>query len=311
MAPEPFAGVQIGSIDVSVMTDDDMRDVFEAWYDTWWENQVEFIAFDDKGTELTTIGFYPIIVKFDDGSSYEFISFDFEKNISEALEYGKSGSPLNRLFAQAKLLASSGYTMDAEVFIDEVELKRTLQEELENYESGHRNATFIWGDSSSTDPDIQEESDGNSFDYESAIATTKGNLAVLDASSISINRSHVDPSITVDDLTKLLPKVESLKAYFPMTISYNDSRIDCNRTWKLDWNDIYQAIQAEISDNNELQFYAMNHQSLIPFWEVIEEKVNIQSKDAKFQVDENGKVQQFQASEKGFEVDRDTTLKSI
>lgn len=302
-----FHGVSIGPVDVGGLKKDDAKTLLETWHDNWWNEQMNYAAYDENGEQLTTVDFYPLVVVEGNGQSYEFIWFDLEKMFDNAYQQGRASSLLSRVFNQIYLLIRP-VSLDAVVTVEDDHLRQVLRLELSEFESLPQDAKFELS-SPQADPEVFSEQSGNTFDYESAIAQTKDQLIRMGKGVIPIYRSSANAEIVEADVAVALEQLESLESSFPLKLEYLDERIGFERKWTLRWDDVYQSFLADKTDDGAslmLSGYNMDD-----YWEAVERLVNVKSMDAKFAIGEDNKVEQFQPSQKGYEFNRDETARVI
>lgn len=299
-----FNGIFIGGLDIGGLKKDQARQVLETWHDGWWADKMRYDIYNEQGKKLSTVEFQPIVSSSD--QSYQFVYFDLDAMMNEAYRYGRSPSVFLRAKNQLMLLFHP-VTFNAIVEVDDNRLDEILHLELEDMETLPEDASFelVF----QNDPVIISETDGNTFDYQKAIAETKRALLAFDAKPIRMDRSRTFAAITTEDVQSALPLLESIQSVFPIDFAYYDDRIGIDREWSLAWIDASKALV--VTKEGQEASIALGEIGLAPFWEKIEAAVNIEASDAKFTIAEDKKVEQFQPSRKGYALDREHSLDEL
>ncbi len=296
----------VGPIDLGGLTKQEAQDVLETWQQQWWSNQLQYSVQDEQGRELTSISFFPLIViDAGEGNSQEFIWYDVPAMVDQAYMRGKASS----LFSQFVREMNFGHkiTLQPVVEIDETQLEEVLALELASFETLPVNAELDWRNATS-EPKVVSEQQGNIFDYQKAIADTREQLIAMEIGEVVIHRKAAMPEIDAEHAQKALASIDSVKEQFPLTLVYQDPVIDLERSWTVHWNDIYKSIQPLPGEEMVL---GLAH-TIDSVWEDIEEEVNAEAENARFEIDEETKkVQQFQTSSSGYMLQREETLNNI
>lgn len=306
-----FHGVSVGPLDIGGLKKDEAFQVLETWHDQWWSNEMRYEVYDEQGKKITAVSFLPIIVTEGAGQSVEFIEFDIQQMLENAYAYGRSDHILDRIISQLQLVVSP-QRLDGVVRVDEEQLQEVLSLELAEYETLPVNATFEFNGSKS-EPIIISESEGNTFDYALAISQTVDSLKRLDTSHFEIRRSATEPDVYTADVKEALTDYDTLEDLFPLVVSYHDPKIDFERDWRLTWREAQSDIKViQYADGDSvLHSLGFDADAITSYLERIEADVNREAKDAKFSVGEDGKVEQFQPSQDGYEVLREETIMAI
>lgn len=302
-----FHGVSIGGVQVGGLKLHEARSVLETWHDKWWADQLVYDVYDENGSKITTIDFQPLIVSEGSGQSYQFISYDLEAMLEQAHDYGRDPSMAKRIWNQAVSLLEE-QSFQGVMEFDEKQLQRVLELELEDYETMPQDAQIVFATAESA-PEVTEELSGNTFNYRQAILDTYNQLMRLESAPVAINRAFTEASISADDAEQALAQLESIKSVFPMSVTYFDDRIGFDRNWTIRWADMYEAVSVvTIEEQKQLGF---SPEGMETVWERFENVINEDSQDAKFEINEDGKVQQFLPSQKGYKVNREATIASV
>lgn len=298
-----FHGVWIGPLDIGGLKRTEAKEILGTWHDQWWSSELSYNVLDEQGKPLTSLNFYPILVSESASQSIEYIQFDLDAMLFQAYQYGRDPSLVKRLLNQLALL-SKKKTIPAIVEIDKEQLEEILVSELEEYQTLPVNASFEL--SRSGEPVLISESQGNTFNFDQAIATTESSLIAMETSSIKLVRTVTDPEVYSSDVQVALEQLDAYKSLFPIDVTYHDPRIDFARDWKLKFSAIQEALHVDTTDANEAVI-ALDATKLDGVYSVYESVINVDPNNAKFAIDENGKVEQFEPSQKGYVFDRDAT----
>jgi vancomycin resistance protein YoaR len=302
-----FHGVWVGPLDLGGYTRAEAKDVLSTWHDQWWADELQYTVLDEQGKQLTSLDFYPLLVTEDASESVEFVQFDLDQMLWNAYQHGRDESIVKRIVNQISLLANNK-VLEASIEIEKETLIEVLQYELESFETHPVNAGFEL--SKSGEPILISESQGNTFDYEAAVEATEGALIVMNRKAVEIHRTVTNPTVHTDEVKVALESLTAFEEAFPVRVAYLDPRIDFERYWNISFAEVRDALSVSVTEEGESKI-ALQLDGLESVIDRFESIVNSESNDAKFSVGEGGKVEQFQPSQQGYEVNHEQTLTNL
>lgn len=302
-----FHGIHVGPLELGGMKRSQAENLLEKWHQDWWEEQLNYIVYDEEGNELKKVDFYPIVVSDGSSQSYEFVYFDLEEMLNRAYNQGRHPSLFKRLFNQLRMLNDPVY-FDAIVKVDETTLRDVLELEVSEFETKPENAAIEMA-SASAAPVVVSENEGNTFDYEKAIAETKEQLIRMEKVAVEVSRARTPAKISSADINGALEGFEEFKNSFPAELTYHDQRIDFQRSWNLTWQEAYLSLTVVRKEDKPR--LALDAGQLERLLDRIRLEVDIESQDAKFTIGEDERVEQFQPSQKGYQLDAEATVAAL
>ncbi len=300
-----FPNIHYDGLDLGGLTRLEASVVLEQWREDWWTKQLEFVAKDETGKELSTIRLSPVVVDDTNSQSHEIVWYDLDRMLSQAFEQGHSKPALLRMvtLAHAFFVETS---LVPRVELNRPELENFLQKRLAEFETqpveaglSNRSAYFR--------PQVITEQAGNTFDYSQAITDVEHMLISMKAKPITISRSHREPRLSAADATQALESYPVFVARFPVTITYDDPAAGFVRRWDIYWPSVFAALTVQKGEDGIARL-ALDPKKLDALWAPIETAVNVGAANAKFEIGEDKKVKEFEPSKRGAAVDRAQTF---
>jgi vancomycin resistance protein YoaR len=287
-----YPGVYVGFVDVSGMTENQIASLLSSYEESINKGELTVKA-DGKSFALS-----PIITS---ASNSDFakpiIDFNFENIPSQALRVGRDGNFFESLITPLRLrILPRNISID--YLIDETEIKNILSLNFGELEKPAKNASL---EIRNNKLQITNEETGMIFDYEKAIETLHQRIETLKTDTISLNLETVSPTITKSEAQIILNnKQNTLNSLEKITITFEE------KTWEISPEDIRSWLDFQY-DNNELTLGISKEKAEL-FINKLTEEINVPAKEPKFELNDAGRVTEFQSSQDGKELNVDATL---
>ena len=252
------------------------------------------------------------------GLAYELWSYDSQKIIEELYSFGRGKNWLNNILDQLRLVFVKS-TLTANFQINELAIKKVLEENFSGLASPAQNAKFGFSDGTIS---IIPEEKGEIFDYFSVISLLKQRLSKIENSKITLTLMSDNPKITLMEAENLLPEAQELLNLAPLKLSFSPPIFYTGRKqfykseWRIDRNCLEKWIEIKYSNENigdtgiKKIYLGINKKIVGEYLLGIAKTINIPAQDAKFAMID-GKVVEWQSSADGFVLDIAETLDHI
>jgi vancomycin resistance protein YoaR len=309
-----YPHVRFAHLDIGGLTRAEAATFLETWQDEWWKEELKYAARDEMNKELTTVKFFPILVAEGSGQSHEIVWYDIESMLDKAFAVGRSSDGVShsrpRKILALLQAAVSEQALEPVVVMDEDQLQAVLRLKLADYETSPRDASLVWR-SAYQRPSIVTEEAGNTFDYVAATNETKAMLLEMRSRTIAVHRAHREPKITTEEANNALAGLAELQQRFPVTMTYRDELFNVDRTYELSWPSVYASLQVLKPEERSEAVLALAPDALSSFFAGIENQVNVEPQNAKFEIAEDNKVKQFEPSRTGYTLNREHSIQAI
>ncbi|MCG2693717.1 VanW family protein [Candidatus Parcubacteria bacterium] len=226
----------------------------------------------------------------------EIIKFNVEETVNKLYEVGRHPyNPLLNLKDTIDVLVAKK-EIKAKVEFEKNNLSQYFQENLKEYEVPSKNASMQFdGDKI----EITNEIVGSQINYDNLISIIEAQLALLERPYAAVNIIPKSPTIRKYEIADRIEDIEQALARTPFKIKFKDT------VWEITKADLKKMLQFE--KINDVAVLAISKNDFEKFTEEIKQEVNVPAKEAKFVIDENGKVKEFQTSQLGIALDGEGT----
>lgn len=276
-----FPGVTIGSRPVGGLTAAAALEQLKQ-VDQQLHNAGVIFSYQDR-----TISVTPVVISVGDPDlAKELLAFDWQRTVEAALAVGRGGSWPQNSWQQLRVRIA-GYRVPVSYYLNREELLATLRTNFSEFEQPPENARLvIEGDQFRVEP----ERAGRLFNYDQAISRLEASIEELEFTPITLTLEPVEPTIKQENTGSAVNSLERILARPALTVTADGARWQVSRDELISWLE-FQTV------GNEL-LIGLNKEKVLAFFEPIAAAVNVEGKDAKFQL-EGERVVAFQASQDG------------
>lgn len=300
-------GVMIGNVVIGGMDSNELTGFLQTMNDKFFAEGIIF-SFELKD-EKDSLIVYPIVAE--DGVVSELMRIDIEKEVRRLVDYGKDEGFFVRLFKTIFSRFQKTHLVVENIEIEEEKVVEEVRDHAAKYEKEPQDATIVI---INTDPlryDITSSSPGVGFNYDNIGKEIINQWSVLKMPEITMKLTEKNPLTTEEDLRKIEDRLVNVIENGSITLNYVDPHTKREYNWVLSINDI--IVRLEVQDVEESGFgFGLSQELIIDYLEDnVAEVINIEAQDAKFEIDENGKVKAFQGSRPGLAINLEETYKVI
>ena len=234
-----------------------------------------------------TISVTPIVISVADPDlAKELLVFDWRRTVDEAMAVGRGGNWLEDIWQQLRLRLA-GYRVSVRYSLNRDELLATLRTNFSEFEQPPENAKLV------IEVDgfqVLPEQAGRLFNYDQAVAQLAADIEDLEFRPITLALEPVEPAIKKENTGSVVNSLERILARQALTVTADGQRWQISRDELVSWLE-FQTASRELT-------IGLNKEKVGAFFEPIATAVNVEGRDAKFQL-EGERVVAFQASQDG------------
>lgn len=299
-----YPGVYAGHYHVGSMTRSDLDNFIETINNRLSKEGINLdVTVDDKKTALR------IDTVASGGEAAELVKLDSYALWQTAFEIGREGSWATRLFGPLYYRIHD-INLNVPVKVDWLNLMSLLKDNLDNKVDKPRNANVLIASFAPLNYSVVSEQSGLEFEYEKIIKQIQTNLSQLYLGNIPVTATQFEPAIKFADAQKASENLATVLEYGDLGLNYVDPQTKARRDWPLTSAQYGSWIEV-IKDENQQPIFILNQEKVKTYLESLRPLVDRPAQDAKFSVDEKGKVKEFQGSQTGLTINADKTYADL
>lgn len=298
-----YPAVSIGELKVGGLSANAARLKLNSKIDDLNENGFVFIL----GNKMATI--LPLVTSWEGDLAYPVISFDAEKSLAIALNYGHSQNFFNNLKdSVAALLFSHNFPLFYN--INEDELKKMLISRFAELAKPAENAKLIYATDASglIKFNVTKEKVGEAIDYDAGIKALENRLIKLDRSPITLVTKNEYPTISAEGLLNIDTKAQQILARTPIMLYYDENVWTVAKKQVIPW--LY--LESNRNGSSEEKATASLNPDIIAAYlkEKIAPQIDQEPIEAKFSM-ANDRITEFQPSQDGEQLNLSSSTQKI
>ncbi|MBT4153960.1 MAG: VanW family protein, partial [Candidatus Magasanikbacteria bacterium] len=303
-----FPGVHIGEVPIGGMSEEEVTRYLQDMNDRLISEGWEFTVDAPQGQETFTI--LPVYVS--GSNSVELMTIDVESEVAVLLRTGKEGHVFARAFAALRHRISQPQIALSHITADVERIEESLSIRLEPLETLAQPATL----DITLEPftyTIVSSSPGIAFDTSNVIDTLKDSWKTLKTPHVQIAAIVDEPSALEEEFVPILDRLETVMGHGDLLLSYTEPITSIERTWRITRQNMVDWLTvSDLEDDEQGAAFSLSIASTTLFLEEqVAPVVNVEPRNAKFEVSDTGRVTMFQASRPGVEIASEETLLAI
>ncbi|MDP2693136.1 MAG: VanW family protein [bacterium] len=300
-------GLHIGSVAVGGMTETELKNFLQSMNDKLLSDGLHF-SFNFKGEKKPFL-LQPVIVIED--NAIELMYIDIDSEVERIMNYGKDNELLFRAIEFEKMRFSKPSLKLQNITADKDKLIYEISGKLAQYEVKPANASIKINSVSPLSYEITSSSVGNVYLYDETVTKLIFAWSLLEVPDVLINNREVLPTVSESDVENIVGRLESVFDNGNISLTYKEPETKKSREWLIETSKIAEWLEVQNVSERNLAF-GLNKDAVVDYLEtMVALKINIESRDAKFEVDADGKVVEFQGSRAGIILDVDETYKAL
>ncbi len=243
-----------------------------------------------------------------DGGAFDLATVDIDAEVERFISFGKSDNPFEKLAVFLEVMFTRPNFKIKNITIDRTRVLDLIDKKLVSYTKKTRNASIIIRSLEPLKYTITSSSLGVVYDVSGVTKQLTTDLSELRASYVKIDKRVESPEITEFHITSIIERIPAIFTDGDLNLSYTDSESTKTRHWAISKDNLRKWLTVGSTRDGGVQF-TLNEISVIDFMKaVLEKEINTEARDAKFEVDGDGKVSSFQGSKPGKSLDTVETL---
>ncbi len=291
-------GVTVGSIPVGGLSKDEAYSAVTKGIEAF-ENRGVIFELGENSAVLD-----PEVLGSGPSGSYVMFEFDVEASIDAAYKKGRAGNMFLRAIQRYHLKNNEAVLPVAvelnDEKIEEFLVDHFIDQEIPITETGFTVAAAADG----VEVKVSPGAPGREISYGSAIQEAVDRMKLLRSGSITLSTALIEPQVEEEDVRELIPDLEALLVHEKLTFEWDEQTFDVDRDMYSNW----VGVGFDEDGNSKL---ILHDQLVNTYLDTIAPAIEVEARDAEFEVGENGKVGVFEPSRDGLAIDREATLGSL
>ncbi len=300
-------GLMIGDIVVGDMGHDELKNFLDTMSSKLTADGIHMdLTFNGEKHSFTLT---PEIVT--DADVVDLLNLDTKAEADRIFAFGKSSNMFVNAIVYLQSLIHSQHITVQNISLDKVRLAEMIHAKIKDYEAPPRNSQLVF---TSFDPlkfSLTSSTNGYVYNMNDSLAAIESSWRLLQNPNITLTSTPTSPVVTEATWQPLLSSVAPALSSGPLLLDQIDDKVGLEKEWKISVPTL--ASWLTIAAGND----GMNHLSfdVVSSTKYLENKIAPdvlqEAKSAKFTVDADGKVKEFQASQMGIALDTTTTLQAL
>lgn len=300
-------GLYIGKVAIGGMNSTELEDFLQSMNNKLLDEGFHF-SLDING-KIEKFFLSPVIVT--EGTAIELMSIDVDKEVERLIHYGKTGDTVDDLSTFLKLRFEKPSVQLENIITEHDKLKFEIVEKLKVYDQVPADASVKIISVSPLKYEIVSSTDGIIFQADEAIKNLESVWAILEVPDVKIEYRKVNPTLREEQVQSIETRLPVVMENGNLTITYKDPETKRASEWYLNIEKIAEMLNVQKISDDKYGF-GLNKDKIVSYLQsAIKPKVDVPARDAKFKVDADGKVVEFQGSRPGVEVDVEETYKML
>ncbi|MDZ7798856.1 MAG: VanW family protein [Patescibacteria group bacterium] len=230
---------------------------------------------------------------------YKIIDFENKKTVNEVYEFARGENYLDNFL---KHLAAffNGLEIKIAYELNEEELISILENNFSEFETPAQKAQLKLNEEDSFEKIPEKE--GDIFSYSLLVKQTKKSIENLKNEIHYLYLKKDTPDIKLNQTDQAFNDIEDVLNLFPASLTYQDKK------WEIKKEDVKKYLDFDIREDQVKLGLKKEFKNYLK--DNITDEVNQAVKEGKFNM-ENGKVSEFQASQKGLSLNNEKTIEKI
>lgn len=294
-------GLSIGTVPIGGLQREEVTTLLQGMIDKLIADGIS-VQFDTYASPLTI---YPIVVS--ESSSIELVDVDVAAEVDFLLQYGKHATAVQRGMRAIVTSFTRPSVQLRSVIVDEKQLHSILEKHLNTVQHEPKNASLVIDTLTPLSWKVTTSSPGLVFDRSQFSEDVRMAWSSLRSPEITLRPLVQEPTIVSEDVESLIPYIPRIINGGDITLSYTDTASKRERTWSITPNRFSEWLTVERAADGGVLFAFVPSSTEAYLDDTIVSFIQVDPQDARFSIDSNGKVVEFQGSKTGVTLDKQET----
>jgi vancomycin resistance protein YoaR len=298
-------GVRIGNLPVGGMHRDELKVLLQDMNDKLLNEGITFSI--TPGEEQKEFTLYPVVVT--ETNSFELLHIDIDAEVEALIALGKEGDVFGRAFTVLESRIAGKDVVLKTVRAERERILETIDDFVAPYQTEAKDARIIIDSFAPFEYTMSSSSQGIVYQYDEVIDSVIRDWSSLLVPNIGELSVEVEePLITKKDIDIIAPRLEKVFDDGSLKLSYTDSRTMRVRTWTIEKSQLAELLTVYDHPENGSAWALDLDLTSAYLVDTIGDTINVEAKDARFEVNSDGRVVAFQGSRPGIAFDIETTF---
>jgi len=193
------------------------------------------------------------------------------------------------------------------VSLEKEHLFDELGDAFDPYETAPRSAHPVITEVNPLTYSVTSSVEGIEFDYEDIAGRVISSWGALQTPEITVTRTVTQPAVLDGDLEGIIDRLPDIFEQGSLSLDYTDAHTKRDYDWTISTQTIADWLEPQKNTEGEFGFGLSASPTINFLTEKIAAVTDVEAKNAKFEIGEDGKVKEFAGSRPGIGLDIDAT----
>lgn len=301
-------GLSLGDRIIAGMSQGELKNFLVQNTNTFIDNGIAVTYTTPEGENRSTT-IFPIIVT--ENSSVEMLDLDLDAEVARLINYGKGST-----FLQTAAGVIAGMAKDTTVSLEHLQVDDALLQEqfvslLSQYEREPKDAYITISSVEPLEYSVHDEQIGSVYNYAHMVEQVRASWYQLKVPQIKAEQMQKQPQINSGDIRLVTDDLADALITTTLKLVHTGQENISSKEWIISRNQIAQWITVTKNAENKPVFVLDYHTVSAYLTEDIAPVVSVNPVNARFQIEEGGKVSEFEGSQEGYTLNTDATIANI
>lgn len=301
-----YPKISIDGIGIGGMTAEELKSFLNKMNDRLANEGLHFKYQTKDGEKAFTL--YPLMSI--GGNSIELINLDVEKEAARLISYKKSSDSFNRVVDFISLLFKPEVLTIKNFKVDDYRLGNLIKENVADSLIPPQDATVKIISLNPLDYKIVPARPGELYNYQKATAAVRESWSRLEIPEVNISKEEKEPEIKEKEVNEIIKRLPNIFQNGSLFLNYLEPTSRREYSWILNLSQIKDWLNVQLSEQGPV--FGLDKNLVEKYLsEIVTKEIDVEAVDAKFKMDDQGKVVEFQGSRPGLTVDSAETYKLL
>ena len=293
------SGVTVGSIPVGGLTKEEARMAISKGVEAFESVGVMFELGDDSAIMVPEV-----LSESGPSGSYVLYEFDVDASVEMAYAQGRGGNMITRAYNR-HVLNKDEVVLPVVLEINHEKVEEFLVDHFDGQRLLVRETGFAIAQvKNGVEVRVAPGAAGRDVLYDHAIDRAVGQMKLLQSGAVMLSTKLIEPRISDDEVRSLIPKFEEVVVHPKLIFEWDEQKFEVLRSEYATWIGVGYDVYEDLT-------LVLNEDAVNLYLDKIAPALEVEARNAKFEVGENGRVGVFESSRDGLAIDREATLASI
>ncbi len=292
-------GVTVGSVPVGGLTKVEAQLAVASGVEAFESVGVLFTLGDESAVMVPEV-----LSEAGPSGSYVLYQFDVDGSVADAYGQGRRGNILSRAYKRYSL-KKSDVVLPLGVEVNHKKVTEFLEEHFADQSVPIKETGFaVLSENGKTVVRVSPGAAGRKVKYLSAIDEATEHMRLLETSSVGLSTSLIEPKVAEEDVRSLIPALQELLEHDVLTFEWDEQSFSVTRA-------VFEKWVGVGYDDDGVSELVLDDVLVNEYLDTVAVDIEVEARDAKFEVGDHGRVGVFESSRDGLAIDREATLSGL